>query len=175
MQNKSAFPLALDAPQEAVVALDAALTAKVVDASRRSPRGRIIQPIHRTQDDALHRMLNVVQPHSYVQPHRHLAPPKPESFVVLAGAIRFVAFDDAGGITECITARAGGDVFGIDVEAGVFHTFYALEADTVIFEVKPGPYVATSDKDFAAWAPREGDAGCTAYMEDLICRTRSEE
>lgn len=33
----------------------------------------------------------------------------------------------------------------------------SLECGTVLFEAKEGPYVATTDKEFAAWAPPETD------------------
>jgi hypothetical protein len=34
--------------------------------------------------------------------------------------------------------------------------------------VKPGPYDLTSDKEFADWAPHEGQPGCAAYQADLL-------
>ena len=39
--------------------------------------------------------------------------------------------------------------------------------DTVIFEVKPGPYDAATDKEFAPWAPPEGDPRAHAYLIQL--------
>jgi cupin fold WbuC family metalloprotein len=112
-------------------------------------------------------MLNAVQPGSYIPPHRHLDPPKAESWIVLRGSLAFFTFDDAGNISECLEVRAGGDVFGVDLEPGVFHTFYALEPDTVVFEVKSGPYSPDSDKAFPSWAPREGSAEAGDYLAKL--------
>ena len=57
--------------------------------------------------------------------------------------------------------------FGIDIHAGVFHTLIALEADSVVFEVKQGPYEKASDKDFSPWAPKEGTSEAKAYLEQL--------
>ena len=48
-----------------------------------------------------------------------------------------------------------------------------LEPDTVVFEVKPGPYQPTSDKDFAPWAPAEGGPDAPAYLADLEARFRT--
>jgi hypothetical protein len=42
----------------------------------------------------------------------------------------------------------------------------------VCFEVKPGPYSAANDKDFAPWAPMEGDAGAGAYLDTLVSRVK---
>jgi hypothetical protein len=48
-----------------------------------------------------------------------------------------------------------------------WHCILALTRDCVIFEGKNGPYDPATDKEFAAWAPAEGDAGATEYMRWL--------
>jgi len=113
-------------------------------------------------------MLNALQPGSYVRPHRHLNPPKAESTVLLRGKIGFVTFLADGSIDRHWVLAAGAACFGVDCHPGVFHTVFALEPDTVVFEVKPGPYDAASDKDFAPWAPEEGTAEAEAYLERLV-------
>jgi hypothetical protein len=55
----------------------------------------------------------------------------------------------------------------IDLAAGVWHTIIALEAGSIFFETKPGPYVAMVDKDFAPWAPAEGSSEATTYLARL--------
>jgi len=127
----------------------------------------VIQPFHRDESAALQRMFNAVQPGSYIPPHRHLDPPKAESWIVLRGALAFFTFDDAGNIEQCLEIRAGGDVFGVDLEPGVYHTFLALEPDTVVYEVKSGPYSAADDKAFPEWAPREGAPAAAVYLAKL--------
>ena len=112
-------------------------------------------------------MFNAVQPDSYIPPHRHLDPPKAEAWIVLRGSLAFFTFDDQGEIEECVEVRAGGDVFGVDLEPGVYHTFFALEPDTVVYEVKSGPYSPANDKAFPDWAPREGSSGAGAYLAAL--------
>lgn len=159
--------LALSAPTDPVNLITAELMQRVIEASRSSPRKRMILPLHKSHDALLHRMLNVFQPGSYVQPHRHLDPPKAESIVVLRGAIHFVAFEADGAVARHYTLEAGTPVFGVDIEPGVYHTFFALTEDTVLFEVKNGPYAHSNDKDFAAWAPKEGDPEAAAYLEQL--------
>jgi cupin fold WbuC family metalloprotein len=164
---KPAFPLAMPAPAGPVTVIGHTLVNEAIALSRQSPRRRIICPFHPSAGDNLHRMLNAVQPLSYIPPHRHCAPPKAESIVVLKGAICCLIFDDLGGVTQGHVLGANRSAFGIDIHAGVFHTFLALEADTVLFEVKPGPYEKTSDKDFAPWAPREGSEEAKAYLDQL--------
>ena len=75
--------LAFDPPSAALYLLDNGLIEDAVRYARESPRQRAIVPFHRSPEDALHRMLNAVQPESYVRPHRHLDPPKAEAWVVL--------------------------------------------------------------------------------------------
>ena len=135
--------------------------------SRQSPRRRIILPFHQSAGDNMHRMLNAIQPRSYIPPHRHLLPPKAESIVVLRGSIGYLTFSDLGVVEQVHRLGANQPAFGVDTQPGIFHTFIALEADTVLFEAKPGPYEPASDKDFASWAPREGAAGTDAYLDGL--------
>jgi cupin fold WbuC family metalloprotein len=165
--NDSRFPKALPAPVGPVIVMNRTLLSKVVDAARQSPRRRMILPLHQSAGDSLHRMFNALQPDSYVQPHRHLNPPKAETVVVIKGAIGFVIFSDRGEIADWSVLSAGDDAFGIDTAPGLYHTFFALEPDTVVFEAKVGPYHPASAKDFADWAPREDSPESASYLEAL--------
>jgi cupin fold WbuC family metalloprotein len=164
---------ALAAPTTELALLSQRGLEQAVEYSRRSSRRRVIQPFHRSAADPLHRMLNAVQPDSYVRPHRHLDPPKAEAWIVLRGAVAFFTFDDDGKVRDCMRLAAGGELFGVDLVPGVYHGFIALEADTVIYEVKTGPYRESDDKAFAPWAPAEGDAGAEAYMQELLAVFRA--
>lgn len=157
---------ALAPPAGDAVRLDAELIARAVAASRTSPRRRIVLPLHAAPDDPLQRMLNALQPDSYVRPHRHQGA-RAESVVVLQGRVGFVTFDDGGAVKESVAAGAGAEVAGLDIRFGVYHTFFALEPDTVVFEVKAGPYTPDGNKMFADWAPEEGTPGAGDYLLDL--------
>jgi len=117
-------------------------------------------------EDNPHRFLNVMAKGTYVTPHRHLDPPKSEAFLVLSGEMAFFAFDDRGQITE--THVLGRDPMGIDIQPGVWHTLAVISEYAVCYEVKPGPYSVANDKDFAPWAPREGDPSAAEYLDWLI-------
>jgi cupin fold WbuC family metalloprotein len=158
---------ALPAPSGNVSWITQASLERTVAASRTSARKRMIQPFHRTDQASLQRMFNAVQLGSYIAPHRHLDPPKDESWIVLRGSLAFFTFDERGNIEECLEVGAQHDVFGVDLEAGVYHSFFALVPDTVVYEVKTGPYAPSTDKAFAPWAPREGEPGVAAYLEHL--------
>jgi len=159
---------ALDAPTGSLALISNELIDRAVAYSRRSPRRRMIQPLHRSAGEAMHRMLNAVQPGSYIRPHRHLDPPKAEAWIVLRGTAAFFAFEDDGRICECRRLESGSDAVGVDLAPGIYHTFAALAPDTVIYEVKTGPYSETTDKSFAPWAPAEGAPEATGYLDGLI-------
>ncbi len=40
--------------------------------------------------------------------------------------------------------------------------------ETVLFEVKPGPFDPKTDKEFAPWAPAEGSAEDEMFMSQLL-------
>jgi len=166
-------PRALPAPSESVIVLSTAHVEQALAASRVSCRKRVILPFHKQPDELLHRMFNALQPGSYVQPHRHLRTRKSETFIVLRGALDFVVFDEHGAIALARRLTAGGPEFGIDLAPGAYHSFLVREPDTLVFEVKQGPYIASDDKDFAPWAPAEGDDGVAAYVAELECALRN--
>lgn len=164
--NSSQSMLAMTSPESSVIRMDEKLTEQAVMASRTSLRKRIIYPLHKESGALLQRMLNAIQPGSYIRPHRH-ADDRAESIVVLQGAIRYLTFDHFGNQVESFTLRSGFSAFGVDIEGGVWHSFYALEPDTVLFEVKPGPYKLGSDKEFAEWAPDENSPDAALYLKRL--------
>ena len=174
MSNVS-FPAALDAPEGAVVVMSEALMSEAVSKSQESPRKRIILPFHKDHDASLHRMMNVMQPGTYIRPHRHSNPPKAESIILVRGGLWFVTFTEHGDLDGSWLLQPGLGDFGVDIMPGVFHSFLVTEPDTVIFEVKPGPYVKASDKDFASWAPHEGDSEVEAYQQNLLTQIESRQ
>ena len=44
----------------------------------------------------------------------------------------------------------------------------SLKPDTVIYEVKAGPYKDSIDKSFAPWAPAEGTVEGQDYLKNLL-------
>jgi len=158
---------ALDPPSGAVVCVSNAHLDQALEAARASARKRMILPFHKSHEDPLHRMLNAMQPGTYVQPHRHLSVPKAEVFLVLRGAIDFIVLNEAGNIEHALALRAGTPEFGVDLAPGLFHTFLVREPDTVLYEIKCGPYTGLNDKDFAPFAPPEGSPNVPVYVASL--------
>jgi cupin fold WbuC family metalloprotein len=138
-----------------------------------SPRRRMNHNFHASLDDILHRFLNVLLRGTYVPPHRHVDPPKPEAFVILEGQAAFFLFDDRGEVRRTVVLGKGAEgaapvTWGIDIPPGAWHSLAALTPYAVCYEVKPGPYAPAGDKDFAPWAPRENQPEAAAYLETLL-------
>jgi cupin fold WbuC family metalloprotein len=150
--------------------LDAATVAETVAKARSGGRGRCNHNLHPTLADPVQRFLNALQPGSYVRPHRHDGH-RWELFLLLEGEAAAVAFDEDGTITETVLLCHGG-TRAVEFPGGVWHTVLALAPDTLLFEVKPGPYTPVSDKDFAAWAPREGETGGAALLAEWTALVR---
>jgi cupin fold WbuC family metalloprotein len=149
--------------------IDSPLFEEVTQRAAASARRRMNHNFHSGPDDNPHRFLNVLLRGTYIRPHRHLDPPKSETFLVLEGHIRLLVFNENGDITE---SHEAGDtlqprVWGVDLSPGVWHTILALSDRAVCFEVKPGPWQPASDKEFAEWAPKEGDPDADAFLERL--------
>jgi cupin fold WbuC family metalloprotein len=145
------------------------IEAKCRDAKQNS-RKREILALQRGNEDSLQRMINAIEPGSYVQPHRHHAPPKAESVVLLAGSIGFVPFHEDGtpDYDSCILLDRTRGTVALDCRESIWHTFFALEPNTVVFESKSGPFDPHTDKEFAPWAPAEGSPEAAAYLDNLV-------
>jgi cupin fold WbuC family metalloprotein len=140
---------------------------KGLEASRTSSRQRIIFPVQRTQESQVQRLLNFMQPGTYIRPHQHPMPHATESIVMLKGAIRFFTFDDEGNRLSDDRLSSGRLPAVIDIEPNVWHSFLVMEKDTIIFECKKGPYNADTDKKFADWSPEEGDPESEIWMKQM--------
>lgn len=132
-----------------------------------SPRRRKNLNFHAAEADASHRLLNALEPDSYIPPHRHLEADKDESIIALSGRFGVVFFDQEGNVTGTATLVPGGEAVGVNIPHGVFHSVVALEPGSVFFEAKAGPYRALEPAEKSSWAPAEGGSGAAAYLEFL--------
>lgn len=145
----------------------AALLDEVSQQARDSRRRRKNFNFHLHETDPCNRLLNAVEPDSYVRPHRHLDATKDETIVVLRGSFGVVFFDQRGAVMRSLVICAGGDSVGVNIAHGQFHTLVALTAGSVLFEAKAGPYAPMVAEELAPWAPAEGDPASPAYLEKL--------
>lgn len=134
--------------------------------AKTSPRKRANHNFHELSE-VYQRFLNVLTKGTYIQPHKHENPPKPETFIALKGNLGFLIFDEAGNIKGKHLLSDTGQVRGIDIQPGVWHTIVTLSDVCVCFEGKSGPYNPKEDKYFANWAPSEADDTRFAYLEKM--------
>lgn len=138
--------------------IDQSAVNELIAAADASPRRRAHLRLHPTLADPIQRMVVVFNTGTYVQPHRHSAE-RWELFAVLQGRAVCLCFDNHGRVLERIELDAQGPNHLVEIGAGAWHSITALEDHTLMLETKPGPYVETSDKDFATWAPAENQPG----------------
>ena len=133
-----------------------------------APRRRKNKNFHATAEAPCQRLLNAIEPDSYVRPHRHLD--KAEMVFVVRGRLGLLEFDDAGEVRGTTVLVAGGDVLGAEVQAGTFHSWVSLEPGTIFFEAKDGPYQPAGPAEVADWAPAEGEPEAGAFLENMRAR-----
>lgn len=129
----------------------------VIDRARRSPRLRMNYNLHRDEAEPVNRLLNAMHRGTFVPVHRHLNPSLSESCVVLRGRVGVVIYDEEGHVTERRLVGRDTDACGFDIEAGIWHSLVVLEDDTVLFEVKQGPYTPLAAENIAPWSPDAQD------------------
>jgi cupin fold WbuC family metalloprotein len=130
--------------------------------ARNSPRKRAILRLHR-HEEPVQRMVNALVPGTYIAPHKHENPDKVELFSILYGTIAVLHFNDLGRVEEIIKLDAQGDNRIVDIAPRTYHTIVPL-VDSAALEIIQGPYIAETHKQFASWAPPEGNAKVGDYL-----------
>lgn len=135
--------------------------------ARANPRLRKNHNLHPTDEFCCHRLLNAIEPESYIRPHRHLDPVKDESFVIIRGRLGVLTFDDNGTVMELTILSAEEGTVIADIPHGVFHTAVGLDQGTIFFEAKAGPYRPLTEAEKAHWAPEDGTPQADHYLAEL--------
>lgn len=142
---------------------------EVTAQARKSPRLRMNYNFHETMEAPIHRMLNALEPGTYLVPHRH--PDKEEVYLVLRGSLLAFLFDEEGKVTVKETLSPAAGNYGIEIPAGAWHGIVVLEPGTVIYEIKQGPFVPLTPENIAPWAPAATDReSVDAYMKEMVER-----
>ncbi len=156
-----------------MIRVDSALLDQLTEKAKASPRLRMNHNFHPANESACHRLLNAIEPNSYIRPHCHLDPEKDETFVLLRGRLGVICFDAAGNVTETALLQAGTDQAVITIPHGIFHTAVSLTSGTLFFEAKAGPYLPFTEPEKALWAPDDSDDDAATYLEALCARFSS--
>ncbi len=119
--------------------IDVQLLDGVSSQAKESSRLRMNYNFHQSLDEMCHRFLNAVEPGTVVPIHRH--PTKDETFVLLRGRVRVTTHNDDGSIIEEVVLCPEDGKYGVNIPKGVWHTLETIDANSVIFECKEGPFV----------------------------------
>ena len=111
----------------------------VSEKAKVSPRLRMNYNFHKSLDEKCHRFLNAVEPGTIVPIHKH--PTKDETFVILRGKVKVTTHSDDGAVIDSVLLCPYNGQYGVNIPKGVWHTLESLEAGSVIFECKEGPFV----------------------------------
>ena len=148
--------------------INEALLNETTGRAKQSPRLRMNYNFHEHLDDPVNRLLNALEPGTYLRPHRHLNPKKDEIFLLLRGRIAVFLFDNKGEITQTQILDPKEGVYGAEIKAGTWHGLLVLESGSVIYEIKEVPFAPLAPENFAPWSPAPEDTkGVAKYMELL--------
>ncbi len=145
--------------------IEAELLADMKRNAAGAPRRRTHHNLHEDLGDAVQRVVIALEPGTYVRPHRH-GEGVWELFVLLEGACSVLVFSPEGEVLKRADLAEDGARMA-QVPPGAWHSILATRPGTVAFEVKPGPYRPATDKDFAPWAPAEGEPQVAAMLVRL--------
>jgi len=145
-----------------MIKINSQLIDSVIDQARTSPRLRMNYNFHPELSDPVQRLLNALEPWTYIRPHKHTT--KEESFVLLRGTILAVTFNDDGTIRDHAVLSQVTGIVGIEFEENTFHMLTSLETGSAVFEIKEGPFVPHTEGSSAPWAPKEGTPEAKAFL-----------
>ena len=77
-------------------------------------------------------------------------------------------FNDSGEVIEHVVLDAEEGSYGAELNPNTWHSMIALEEDSVLYEIKQGPFIEDTEKVFASWAPEEGSEDARKYIDDII-------
>lgn len=143
------------------------LIEEVTGKARTASRKRANHCFHDGDPDRIQRMLSVLEPGTYTRPHKHRDPDKREVFLIMRGKVAALEFNDEGDVIDHVIMTPGEGNLGVEFPAKTWHALVALEKDSVVYEIKDGPYDKKTDKVFAEWAPEEGSDKAGEYIKKL--------
>ncbi len=140
----------------------------LIEKSKQSPRLRSHFNIHDDLAEDVQRLLICLQTGSYVRPHFHPEAEKKELIILIQGECGCFTFDESGSVSDfTILSKERGDI-ACEFPPQKFHSLVCLKPDTIVIEVKRGPYKPLESHCFASWAPPEGGEGVGEYLNKLI-------
>lgn len=113
--------------------------------AKKCERLRMNYNFHESWESKAQILLNAMELGTNVPIGRHMT--TAETLVVLRGALKIMFFDDNKNIImeKIINPTIG--VYGVSIPKGQWHQVEVLEANTMVFESREGPYAPLSEED----------------------------
>ena len=113
--------------------------------ARSNERLRMNFNFHSSPESKSQRLLNAIEMGSVIPIHRHTH--SAETYLLLRGTMRVFYYNEEEELVETFDLDPLKGSYGIDIPQGQWHSLEVTSPDTVIFEVKDGPYIALSASD----------------------------
>lgn len=101
--------------------------------------------LHDSLDAKAQLLLNALEVGTVLSIHRHRH--TAETYILLRGKIRVMFYNEMGEETESFILDPFSGNYGVHIPVGQWHTLEVMENDSVIFEVKDGPYTPLEPED----------------------------
>lgn len=125
--------------------IDKNLLDTVSAAAKSSERLRMNHNFHDALNAPCQRMLNALEPGTFVPIHRHKH--TAETYILLRGKLKIFFYNEEKIIVEEEVLAQSYGCYGVHIPAGVWHSMEVLESGTIIFETKDGPYTPITEQD----------------------------
>ena len=147
--------------------IDSDLIEKCLTEARQSPRKRSHFNLHESLEAPVQRLCIALIEGTYVTPHRHPQPNKWELLIAVQGTSLLVIFNDTGNITDVHELTPSGPLSAIEIPPNTWHSLLPKGKESVVLEMKEGPYTPNKPEYFAEWAPKEGSEQASDYLLKL--------
>lgn len=141
-------------------------------------RKRIHLNIHKNFIEPSQKLFNAINHDSYIRPHKHLDNKK-EFLIALSGLLTVLIFDDDGVVVESkdITPydshSENSSCFAVSIAPNTWHTVVSNKENSILLEIKDGPFDPNDAKVFSDWSPSEQSKMSKSYLKKLKKITRT--
>lgn len=125
--------------------IDNQLLSEVSQQATENQRLRMNYNFHDALDAPAQRLLNALQIGTDLPIHRHKH--TAETYILLQGELKVLYYNDNKEVIESVVLNPLKGNHGVHIPAGQWHTIEVLAPDSVIFEVKDGPYAPLGEED----------------------------
>jgi len=137
---------------------------ELIENAKNSPRKRSHKNFHSDYKELVQRLFIGLIEGTYVRPHKHPQSFKWEMIIGVKGKTGLLIFDDNGIIIRRLTLSPESSL-GIELPPNTWHTVFPINDESVIMEIKEGPFNSNDPCDFAEWAPEEASEKCDHFLQ----------